>query len=74
MSFFEAREIEMTQSQQNSPKPSPNTSALSAEALAEMARYGIVRIPVDYFHYGNFRYTNLDDAIAHVRHEQSQTD
>ena len=25
---------------------------------------GITRVPVDYFHYKEFRYTNLDDAIA----------
>jgi hypothetical protein len=29
-----------------------------------MAKYGITRVPVDYFHYKEFRYTNLDDAIA----------
>jgi hypothetical protein len=29
-----------------------------------MAKYGITLVPVDYFHYKEFRYTNLDDAIA----------
>jgi hypothetical protein len=29
-----------------------------------MAKYGIARVPVDYFHYREFQYTNLDDAIA----------
>ena len=40
---------------------SPPTNSEIAEA---MAKYGIARVPVDYFHYGEFRYTNLDDAIA----------
>jgi hypothetical protein len=34
------------------------------EAADAMAKYGITRVPVDYFHYKEFRYTNLDDAIA----------
>jgi hypothetical protein len=29
-----------------------------------MAKYGIARVPVDYFHYREFQYANLDDAIA----------
>ncbi|MEQ9815342.1 MAG: hypothetical protein RLO50_21380 [Azospirillaceae bacterium] len=29
-----------------------------------LAKYGIERVPVDYFHYRQFRYTNADDAIA----------
>ena len=37
---------------------------------AEMAKYGITRIPVDYFYYKEFRYTRLDDAIAHARRQQ----
>jgi len=31
---------------------------------AEMIKYGITLVPVDYFHYEGFRYTNLKDAIA----------
>lgn len=33
----------------------------------EMARYGITRVPVDYYHYGVFRYTNLGDAVAQAK-------
>jgi len=33
----------------------------------EMAKYGITRVPVDYFHYGDFRYTNLKDAVAQAK-------
>ena len=43
--------------------------ALSPEALQEMNRYGIVRVPADSFHYGEFRYTNLDDALAQARRD-----
>jgi hypothetical protein len=41
--------------------------ALSPEAVEEMAKYGITRVPVDYFHFGDFRYTNLKDAIAQAK-------
>lgn len=33
----------------------------------EAARYGIKRVPVDHFHYRQFRYTNLHDAIAQAQ-------
>lgn len=40
----------------------PNT------ALAEnMARYGITRVPVHYYHYGAFRYTTLQEAMAEAK-------
>jgi hypothetical protein len=38
--------------------------ATNPEAAEAMAKYGITRVPVDYFHYKEFRYTNLEDAIA----------
>lgn len=38
-----------------------------------MATYGITRIPVDYFHVGKYRYTNLDDAIAEAKRRQPAT-
>ena len=43
---------------------------ISAEAAEEMAKYGITRVPVDYFFYGDFRYTNLKDAIAQAKRQQ----
>jgi hypothetical protein len=43
--------------------------ALSPEALQEMNRYGIVRVPADSFHYREFRYTNLNDALAQARRD-----
>ncbi len=36
----------------------------------EMAKYGITRVPVDYFCYGDFRYTNVKDAIAYAKRQQ----
>ena len=43
--------------------------AINSEAAEAMAKYGITRVPVDYFHYKEFRYTNLDDAIAQATRE-----
>lgn len=37
--------------------------------LELMKRYGISRIPVDYFHYRQYRYTNLKDAIAQAERD-----
>jgi len=34
---------------------------------AEMRRYGIKRVPVDYFHINGFRYTDLKDAVAQAK-------
>lgn len=42
----------------------------SLEDEQEMERYGIIRIPVDYFHYGRYRYTNVRDAIAEAKRDQ----
>jgi hypothetical protein len=35
----------------------------------EMTKYGITVVPVDYFHYKEFRYTNLKDAIAQAKRD-----
>jgi hypothetical protein len=40
------------------------SSAINPEATEEMAKYGITRVPIDYFHYKGYRYTNLDDATC----------
>jgi hypothetical protein len=45
------------------------SSAINPEAAEEMAKYGITRVPIDYFHYKGYRYTNLDDAIAQAKRE-----
>ncbi|MEQ8816698.1 MAG: hypothetical protein RLO51_13290 [Thalassobaculum sp.] len=40
---------------------------LESEAESEMSRLGITRVPMDYFHVGEFRYTSLADAVAEAR-------
>ena len=42
-------------------------TAIARSERADMARYGIVWVPVDTFHLGDYRYTNLKDAIAHAK-------
>lgn len=45
----------------------------AATADAElMARYGIVRRPVDYFHVGPHRYTSLEDAVAEAKRSMAR--
>lgn len=44
--------------------------SVNPEAAAEMAQYGITRVPVDYFHLGGFRYTNLKDAVAQAKRQK----
>jgi hypothetical protein len=42
---------------------------LSLESQQEMDRYGIVRVPADSFLYREFRYTNLQDALAEAKRD-----
>ena len=44
-------------------------STANSVGTEEMARYGITRLPVDYFHYGKYRYSNLRDAIAQAERD-----
>jgi hypothetical protein len=41
--------------------------AFSTDATEEMAKHGITRVPIDYYYYGGFRYTNLEDAVAEAK-------
>ena len=53
------------------PPDSHNTARLDqSDQKAELKKYGIERVPVDYFHYRQFRYTNMDDAIAQARRDK----
>ncbi len=56
---------------QNKPQHTVATKKRSKPvetALAiEMAAYGVTHFPVDYFHFGAFRYTNLNDALAQAK-------
>lgn len=36
---------------------------------AEMVRYGITRVPADIFHYREYRYAKLSDAIAQAKRD-----
>lgn len=38
-------------------------------SVDDMEKYGITCIPVNYFYYKSFRYTNLDDAIAQAKRD-----
>ena len=38
-----------------------------ADAAVLMAQYGITRIPADQFRLGEWRYSNLADAVAQAR-------
>ena len=46
------------------PTEDATVSSLTLEQEAEMRRLGIRRVPVDTFHVGSYRYSNLADAIA----------
>jgi hypothetical protein len=35
----------------------------------EMVKYGIKRVPLDYFYYRQFRYTNLEDAVSQAKRD-----
>jgi hypothetical protein len=37
----------------------------------ELKKYGIKRTPVDYFHYREFRYTKLADAIMQAKRDEA---
>ena len=41
----------------------------STGVVEEMASYGITCVPVDYFHYGQYRYTNLKDAVTQAKRD-----
>ena len=51
--------------------PSP---ALSIGALDDMAKHGITRSTVNYYHCGAYRYTNLKDAIAEAKRQKSRAE
>ena len=53
--------------------PKDSKTAPTAEDTEEMVKFGITRVSVDYFHCGNFRYTNLKDAIAQAKRQQRTT-
>ena len=46
--------------------------AETQEELEEMAKFAIARVPVDWFHFREFRYTNLKDAIAEAKRQEAR--
>lgn len=54
--------------------PDDDRSRLEDGADAEtlMAAYGIARVPVEYYHWSQYRYTSLKDAVAAARRGQTR--
>lgn len=40
-----------------------------SQRAQEMDKHGITCVPVDYFHLGQYRYTNLKDAVAEAKRQ-----
>lgn len=51
----------------NSASPDLFDKKVEPSDLDDMIKYGIKCVPVDYYHFGDFRYTNLADAIAQAK-------
>ena len=56
----------------SSPVTEDTSSDLVSEANEVMLAYGIARVPVDYFHYREYRYTRLTDAIAQAKRDKKR--
>jgi len=39
---------------------------------ADMQRYGITCIPINYFHFRGFRYTDVKDAMAQAKRQNEK--
>ena len=46
-------------------------STMGVDDIKEMQKFEITRTPVDYFYVGKYRYTDLKDAIAQARRQNS---
>ena len=40
---------------------------IGRDIAEDMVKYGITRVPTDYYYYKGYRYTNLKDAIAQAK-------
>jgi hypothetical protein len=45
------------------------STQIGSAQVEEMEKYEISYVPVDYFHYKNFRYTKLTDALAQAKRD-----
>ena len=52
-----------------SKKHSGESPIVGQDTTEQMVKYGITRVPTDYFLYKEYRYTNLDDAIAQAKRQ-----
>ncbi|WP_191060362.1 hypothetical protein [Geminicoccus harenae] len=50
-------------------KPVEETPAVEEKGHDEMAKYGITRVSVDQYHYKQYRYTHLNEAVAQAERE-----
>jgi hypothetical protein len=50
-------------------KPVEETPAVEENSDDEMAKYGITRVSVDQYHYKQYRYTHLSEAVAQAERE-----
>lgn len=50
--------------------PTKSTPEISAEDEKSMEHYGIIQVPVDYFWFGEYRYSSLKDAIAQAKRQE----
>lgn len=49
----------------------PSQQPAGTNEFELMARYGITRVPTEQFHYNAYRYTNLTDALAQAKRDNS---
>lgn len=42
------------------------------DVTGQMAHYGITCVPVDYYHFGGFRYTSFADALSEAQRQAEQ--
>jgi hypothetical protein len=52
------------------PETHRTTNSNNISDERQLEKYGIERVPVDYFHYREFRYTNVNDAIAQAKRDE----
>lgn len=58
---------------ENSQMPAKTTKEKakprSTSASKELSKYGIKRVSTDHFYYGDYKYTDLKDAIAQAKRD-----
>ena len=59
--------MEKPQMTAQAPKEKAETSKKSTKD--ELSKYGISRVSTDHFHYENYKYTDLKDAIAQAKRD-----